>query len=125
MTVPDDFGRIDWEAVTTNSQRTRIEEFIRVHSARVTGFARNVAGSGSIKIIYSCERTPSGEQESRRYLPEWAEVTYGPRGGIKTFTSSWDERRKVRHRAQAIATGSLRRPRIVADADGNQFIRIG
>lgn len=122
MTVPDE---INWEEVTSDAQRARINEFVHVHEARVTGFARHVAGNGSIKIIYACNRTPAGEVESRRFLPEWAEVTYGPRGGIKDFQSSWDERRKARHRAQARATGSLRGPRIVRDGQGNTFLHLG
>jgi hypothetical protein len=89
----------------TSRQKTQIKKFILANDATVT--AIHMHPRGNLTVTYSLPQAPGQESLSARYLPEWAEVTYGPLGIEKIFSSSWDERRKLRHIVQVAMTGTL------------------
>lgn len=89
----------------TLRQKTEIKKFILANDATVT--AMHIHTGGDLTVTYSMPQAPAQESLSARYLPEWAEVTYGPLGIEKIFSSSWDERRKLRHVVQVAMTGTL------------------
>lgn len=111
----------EWQRVATPEQIKKIREFVEEHNATVTGFMR-LAGD-VLSVYYSVPRSPRGE-ETAEHLPEWADVIYGPHGGQKFFDSSWDCRRRIRQKSQAILTGSLKieREGVHVEEDGKQYM---